>query len=107
MKIVLDECVPQPLRHQLPGHTVVTAHFLGMNQFLDADLLDAIEGKFDVLITCDRGLPWQNRFAGRKIAVVVLKGQTNKLQDLLPMLPKILTALPTLKQGDIREITPP
>lgn len=104
MKIVLDSCVPQPLRHHLTGHDVVTARFLKLNHLDDADLLNAIEGPYDVLVTCDRGIPWQNQFAGRGIAVAILRAPTNTLPDLLTLVPKLLEALPQLRRGEVREI---
>ena len=105
MKVVLDACVPQPLRHAIAGHEIFTAGFLGLSTLDDTDLLDAIEGHFDVLVTCDRGIPWQNRFAGRGISLIVLRARTNKLPDLLPLVPALLVALSEAKPGEVREIT--
>ena len=104
MKIVLDSCVPQPLRHHLTGHDVVTARFLNLNHLEDADLLNAIDGHYDILVTCDRGIPWQNQFAGRDIAVAVLRAPTNTLPDLLALMPLLLEALPKLRRGEVQEI---
>lgn len=104
MKVVLDACVPGPLRNEIVGHEVVTSHYLGLSRFEDADLLNEIEGDFDVLVTCDRSIPWQNQFAGRRIAVLVLRAPTNKLQDLVKLVPALLEALAEVKPGEVREI---
>jgi hypothetical protein len=51
MKVILDECVPVPLRHAIAGHEVVTSHYMGLGKLRDGALLDEIDGKYDVLIT--------------------------------------------------------
>ncbi len=105
LKAVLDSCVPAPFRHSIAGHDVFTSHYLGLGGVQDKDLLDRLEGQFDVLLTCDRGIPWQQNFAGRKIAIVVLRANTNKLQDLLGLVPKLLATLDWVKPGDVVEIS--
>jgi len=104
MKIVLDACVPVPFRHEIGGHDVVTSHYLGLSQLEDAALLDAIDGKYDAMITCNRSIPWQHRFAGRSIAIVVLCAQSNKLNDLVRLVPNLLRRLKHLKSGEVVEI---
>ena len=104
MKVVLDACVPQPLRNAIQGHDVYTARYVGLSLLGDAELLNAIEGRYDVLVTCDRGIPWQNQFAGRRIALIVLRAPTNKLQDLVLLMPKLHQVLPTMQPGEVREI---
>ena len=107
MRIVLDACVPHPLRHDISGHHVATAHYLGLEALADTDLIDAIEGHFDVFVTCDRSIPWQNKFAGRLIAILVLRAPTNKLSDLWALVPEVLRVLPFLRPGEVREIALP
>jgi hypothetical protein len=104
MKIVLDACVPDPFRHEIIGHDVVTLHYLGLSRLEDAALLDAIEGKFDVMITCDRSIPWQNRFAGRTIAIAILCAQSNKLNELVRLIPSLQRELKHIKSGEVVEI---
>lgn len=105
MRIVLDVCVPEPFRHELEGHEVVTARFLRLNRLEDGAVIAALDGTWDVLVTCDRGIPWQNKFAGRSIAVVVLCARTNKLRDLIELVPDLLVALDDIKPGEVREIS--
>ena len=107
VRIVLDACVPQPLRAEIIGHEVFTSHYLGFDLLRDADLLNATEGNYDVLITCDRGIPWQNQFKGRSIAIVVLRAPSNKLQDLELLIPALLRVLPSLQPGEVCEIDRP
>lgn len=104
MRVVLDACVPQPLRHELAGHDVVTAGYLGLAESDDGELLEAIQDQYDVFVTCDRSIPWQNAFAGRSIALIVLRARTNTLEDLLAVVPALLEALDEVKPGEVREV---
>lgn len=61
-------------------------------------------GTFDVLVTCDRSLPWQQNLTGRAVAVVLLRAPSNRLPDLLPLVPELLRVLETIQPGDLREI---
>lgn len=104
MKVVLDVCVPEPFRHHISGHEVVTARLLGLSSAEDGAVLSAVEGEWDVLVTCDRGIPWQSQFVGRDIALIVLCARTNKLQDLVTPTPDLLIALNSIEPGEVLEI---
>jgi len=93
------------LRHYISGHVVETARFAGLQDLDDGDLLDAMGGRFDVLITGDGSLPYQQVVAGRSVAVVVLKGRGNKLGNVLPLVPALLAVLDEIKAGDVRVVT--
>ena len=72
MRIVFDHGVPHALRHQLTGHEVNTADYLGWETLNNGDLLNAAEDqRFDVLITTDQALVDQQRITGRTIRVLV------------------------------------
>lgn len=105
MRVLLDACVPQRLRHHLPGHDVETAQFARLEGLVDAELLDAAEFRFDVVVTCDRSVQWQQNMSGRTIAVVVLAARTNRIIDLMPLVPALLEALRDVKRGEVREVT--
>ena len=104
MRVLLDACIPQRLRHHLSGVDVQSAKFAGLDSLLDWELLDAAAYHFDVLITCDRSIRWQNNMAGRPIAVLVLVAPTNRLPDLMPLVPLMLERLRDLKPGDVQEV---
>ena len=78
MKIFLDECVPLPLHKILDGHTCRTAQQMGWKNIQNGELLDLAEGEFDVFVTADQGVRYQQNLAGRKIAILELS--TNKLR---------------------------
>jgi hypothetical protein len=72
MRILLDACVPRSLRDSLSGHEVRTAPEMGWGDLDSGDLLDAIAGHFDALVTVDKRLPDQQRISDRPFGVVVL-----------------------------------
>ena len=99
MKLLLDECIDRRLAGELPGHEVQTvpqAHMAGLK---NGRLLAAAESQFDVFVTVDRNLSFQQSLPKFKIAVLVLRAPTNRLVDLRPLVPQILAALPTLQKG--------
>ncbi len=104
MRVLLDACVPQSLRHKLPNHQVETARYARLEGLVDAELLNAAEYRFDAIVTCDRSVQWQQNMSGRSITVVVLAARTNRIADLLPLVPELLQVLQDVKPGEVREI---
>lgn len=80
MKILLDECVPSPLRKLLAGHECHTAQEMGWTSIKNGELLALAEGKFDLFITSDQGFAYQQNLRGRRIAILELS--TNKLRAI-------------------------
>jgi len=73
MRVLFDQGTPAPLRHLLPGHVVSTAYELGWSTRKNGELLAAAEGQaFEVLVTTDTNLKYQQNLAARRIAIVVL-----------------------------------
>ncbi len=72
-KILLDACVPHSLRRYLTGLDAETAQFAGLDRITDSALLDAMAGRYDILVTLDRNLTYQQKIAGRSVAVIVLR----------------------------------
>ncbi len=105
MRLLLDACVPRNLRRDLASHVVFTARERGWNRLPDDALLDAMAGEIDVLITVDRGLPFQQRLSDRPFAVIVLRAKSNRHDALQPLVPALLKALDEIKPGEVREIT--
>jgi predicted nuclease of predicted toxin-antitoxin system len=100
VKILLDECLPKDLRKHLVGHdceTVPQARFAGK---ANGELLTLAERSgWQVLLTMDKGMPYQQKLAGRNISLAIIRAQSNRLPDLLPHVPALLTALRSIKQG--------
>src|SRR5206468_10977522 len=68
VKILLDECVPLPLRKLLVGHECSSAQEMGWKSIKNGELLSLAEPQFDLFITSDQGLAYQLNLRGRRIA---------------------------------------
>jgi predicted nuclease of predicted toxin-antitoxin system len=104
LRILLDNCIPWRLAKSVPGHEVTSVIDLGWDKLRNGRLLDAMTGQFDLLLTVDRSIPFQQHLAGRPFAVVVLRAKTNRLGDLLPLVPAVLRVLADIKPGETREV---
>ena len=101
MKVLLDECVPRRLAAQIIGHDVKTVPQTGWAGIKNGRLLKLAESAFDVFITVDRNLSFQQNVMELQIAVMVLAAKSNRFQDLLPLVPKILASLARIRRGEI------
>jgi predicted nuclease of predicted toxin-antitoxin system len=104
MRVLLDACVPRGLRDSLPNHDVRTAPEMGWGDLDNGDLLDAMVGHFDVLLTVDKRLPHEQRVADRPFGVVVLRAKSNRLADLLPLVSQVQVVLSSLQAGEVKEV---
>ena len=104
MNLLLDECIDRRLANDLEGHHVKTVPQMGWAGIKNGALLTLAENEFDVFITVDRNLSFQQNLPEFNIAVLVLHATPNRLADLKPLAPKILTTLPTLAKGDAQHI---
>lgn len=104
MRVLIDNCVPRRLGKEIIGHEVASVVKMGWADLDNGPLLDAMAGHFDVLITVDRSIPLQQRLADRPVALVVLRAKSNRLADLLPLVPDVLSLLETVGPGDVQEV---
>ena len=102
MKVLLDACVPRPLRKFLAAHTVQTAQEMGWGQLKNGALLQAAELQFDTLLTSDQNLKYQQNIAGRKLSILVLP--TDDWPTLKRMGEKIAAKVAALQPGDFVEL---
>jgi hypothetical protein len=93
MRLLLDESVPSRLRRSLPGHAVRAAVEMGWSGVKNGKLLSLAAAEFDVFITVDKNLPYQQNLAALPIAVVVLDTLSVELPALLSLMPKLERAL--------------
>jgi len=89
MRVLLDECVPRGLREQLPGHDVKTVAESGWTGVKNGELLRLAAQRFDVLLTVDRNLEYQQNFLGAAIAVIVMHAPSNDIAALQPLMPQV------------------
>lgn len=101
-KILLDENLPQPLRHHLAGHEVSTVGFMGWSGTKNGALITLIEGTFDILITGDQNLRYQQNLSQRKVSIIELPA--TRLDALLPLVPQILAAIDSSGNGSYTRI---
>jgi hypothetical protein len=99
--VLLDECVDRRLATDIAGHEVTTSPDAGWGGFTNGELLSQAQRQFDALITVDRRLPFQQNLARFSIAVVVLRAPSNRLDDLRPLVPELLAALPAARLGEV------
>ncbi len=100
MKLLLDECLPRKLKHHLPGHECSTVPEAGWAGKKNGELLLLAEKSgFEIFLTLDRGVEYEQNLKGREIAVILISAKSNRLGDLLPRMPAILAALRSVRSG--------
>ena len=100
MRVLLDECLPRRLKHVLIGHDVQTVPEMGWAGKRNGELLRLAAREFDVFLTVDQRLQQEQQLSRFRIAVVVLVARSNRLLDLLPLVPATLDVLPRAKPGE-------
>jgi hypothetical protein len=106
MRIIFDQATPVPIRPYLEGHTVRTAAEQGWDKLRNGDLLTvAEEAGFDILVTTDKNMRYQQNFGGRKIAVVVLGQQ--QWPHLRPHIQRVIEAVNAATPGSFAEVDIP
>ncbi len=99
MRILLDECVDWRLSRSIAGHTVKTARQMGWTAVKNGELLSLASAQFEVFITVDRNLSFQQNVRALQISVIVIRARTNRLADFLQLVPNLLVAIDTAKPG--------
>jgi hypothetical protein len=103
MRVLFDQATPVPIRRYLEGHDVRTAAQQGWDKLKNGELLAAAEADgFDVLLTTDKSMPYQQNLAGRRIAVVVLGLQ--QWPSLRPNVERVVEAIKAAKPGSYTQI---
>jgi hypothetical protein len=99
VKILLDECVDWRLARDLVGHDVKTARQMGWTAIKNGELLTLASAQFDVFLTVDRNLSFQQNLPALAIAVVVLRATSNRLAELRKLVPQLLASLEATRAG--------
>ena len=103
MTIILDENLPKLLKGIFPNHTVTTVQEQGLAGTVNGALLAQLEGVFDVFITADKNLRYQQNLSGRKLAILELP--TNRLPLLRPLFPRITAAADAMTPSAYVQLT--
>ena len=105
MRILIDECIDERFRLSFPAHDCQTSRYAGLAGLKNGDLLVAAEAAgFDVFLTVDRGIEYQQNLTGRSIAIVILHAKSNRLADLLELVPASLACIGSIRSGQIVRI---
>jgi Domain of unknown function (DUF5615) len=101
VKILLDECIDWRLSREIHGHDVRTAGQMGWTGVKNGELLARAASEFDVFVTVDRNLSFQQNVANLTLAVVVLRAKSNRLGDLQPLVQGLISAANSAKPGTV------
>jgi predicted nuclease of predicted toxin-antitoxin system len=101
LKILLDHCVPKRLKQLLPGHDVKTTQQMGWAAFKNGELLTAAQSEFEVFLTVDRNIQYQQNLKERPIAIIVLVARNSRLETLSPLMPEVTAILPNVRPGEL------
>lgn len=101
MKVLLDECVTGYLKRDFTGHEVLTVEEAGFKGLKNGRLLQAASVQYDVLVTVDQNLQYQQNLKNFALAIIVLKAQRSTYSMLTTLMPQVLEALEQIKPGDI------
>ncbi|MBX3361438.1 MAG: DUF5615 family PIN-like protein [Phycisphaeraceae bacterium] len=105
MKLLLDENLPHDLRHFMAGHECFTVAFMGWRGVENGHLLaKAAENGFDVVLTKDTGVAYQQNIKDLPVALLIIKAKSNALDDIRPLVPAILDALASLSPNTLTTV---
>jgi predicted nuclease of predicted toxin-antitoxin system len=106
MRILIDECAPRALKKHIinHGHECRTVQEAGWSGKQNGELLSLAEAAFDVLVTVDTNLLYQQNLAGRRIGIVVLHSSSNRLEHLRQYFPACVSAIEKIKLGEIVQV---
>jgi len=103
MRILFDQGTPVPLRHALGEHAVRTAYEMGWSTLDNGSLLAAAEKEFEVLVTADQSIQYQQKLAGRRLAILVLP--TTSWPKIQARVSQVIEALSSLRPGDMLKLS--
>jgi len=101
MRLLLDENLDWRLMRSLPGHEVESVQKNGWAGIENGELLARAEQAFEVFVTMDGNIEFQQDCARLRLAIVTLRAPSNRLRDTEPLMPKVLAILPTLQPGTV------
>ena len=105
MRVLLDEQLPRRLAREIAGHEVRTVQQEGWAGLSNGELLRrAATGGFNVFVTADRNLEYQQNIAGHAIGVVVLVAPSIAIEDLRPLVPNLLAAIAAVASGKVLRV---
>ena len=104
MRVLIDECLPRALKRLLIEHECRTVQEMGWSGKKNGLLLLLAVPEFDVLLTMDQGIEYQQNLSNLNIAILALSAKSNQIEDLAPIVPAALTALQGIRPGQFLKI---
>jgi uncharacterized protein DUF5615 len=104
MRVLLDECLPRKLKLELAEHEVRTAQEEGWAGWKNGALLRAANERFDVFLTVDRNVAFQQNLQGLRVAVIAILAKSNRLRDLRPLMAQVRKALSQARPGAVLKV---
>ena len=104
MKLLLDECIDRRFAKEIEGHEVVTVPQAGWAGIQNGELLRLAQAQFDVFVTVNRNLSFQQHLPQFTIAVIVLQAPTNRLKDLRPLIPQLQHMMLSAPKGQVSRV---
>jgi hypothetical protein len=104
MRVLLDECLPRKLKHDVRADLVRTVPEMGWASIENGALLRLAEAESDVFLTQDRNLEYQQNLAALDLAVIVLVAPTNDIEDLRPLMEAANRAIESILPTEVRYI---
>jgi predicted nuclease of predicted toxin-antitoxin system len=101
VRVLLDECIDWRMARHLDGHVVKTARQMGWTTIKNGELLALASAQFDAFVTVDRNLSFQQNLTSLTVAVLVLCAKSNRLSDLMPLIPQLVAKLATIQPGSV------
>jgi predicted nuclease of predicted toxin-antitoxin system len=101
MKVLIDENLPRKLAAHLPGHECRTVTECGWAGKKNGELLALAKPFFEVLLTLDKNVPYQQNLVSRKISILIVRARSNRIYDLLPLVSDCLAALECIRPGEV------
>ena len=105
MKVLLDECLPRKLKRHFSAHDVATVPEMGWAGVKNGKLLRLAESAFDVFVTIDSGIQYQQNLLTVQIGVVVLMSSDNTIETLQSLVPSMLKAIDSIQPGQIVRVS--
>jgi hypothetical protein len=104
MRVLLDECLPRKLKSELADHEVRTAQEEGCAGLSNGALLQAASGRFDVFLTVDRNIAFQQNLQSMRIGVLAMVAKSNRLKDLRPLMAQVRQAITRAQPGVVSKV---
>ena len=106
MRILIDECLDWRLGRALTGHECVSVQAAGWGGLSNGKLLASAEKQFEVFITGDRNLAFQQNVSSFDIAIIILHAESTQLRHTVALMPKVLALLAVVESGKVFDVYP-